>query len=502
MPESFSLNDLFKKADLNTFKSRFNELRDNQEFSSQFSIFDDDSTEVISENIFIAADRDGSGTIDESEIKLIKDRFQDANQDEISINDLKLLYQEAMFKKFAGLSAEQMYDISMSNGNVVESNYINELDSSMVIYEQLIDNRQITSDARIANYQDEIESIIKSALQRKSKDTNEYERLTKDTKKLQVKYNSNQIELQQKQRELEAVKAEVKRLEKEVSDLKSRPKPDSDDKDYQNKIKDNEIGINARVTELAWAQEKIARITGEISSLKSANASLSAEIKKNNSEITKIQKEILKNDKESSDKVKVLKNNIAQEKSSAEKDIKGYQNEIKVIRNAREYAYNRMISNPAESSPLNFINNGENVPSLKDVKYSKANGEKLAQDIRNHAVGFTGYCSRHVSNALARTGLGDERAASAYMMADKLKDNKNFKQVTISSLEELKSLPAGCVIVYDKNSAWDNGFKTGHYNATHGHIEVTLGDGTACSDGITRNIRYSEQMTVFVPVEE
>ena len=127
------------------------------------------------------------------------------------------------------------------------------------------------------------------------------------------------------------------------------------------------------------------------------------------------------------------------------------------------------------------------------ISSTRDNLAKLAQKVRSKVVGFTGYCSRHVSNALEASGLGHERAAAAHMMDTKLEKNKNFKEIKITSQEQLRSLPAGCVVVYEAGAA--------RYSSKYGHIEVTLGNGTAASDGITRNMRYSENMSVFVPVE-
>ena len=82
---------------------------------------------------------------------------------------------------------------------------------------------------------------------------------------------------------------------------------------------------------------------------------------------------------------------------------------------------------------------------------------------------------------------------SAHMMDSELRKNNNFREIKVNSKEELRNLPAGCIVVYEAGAAG--------YNAKHGHIEVTLGNGTAASDGITRNMRYSNQMSVFIPVE-
>ena len=79
-------------------------------------------------------------------------------------------------------------------------------------------------------------------------------------------------------------------------------------------------------------------------------------------------------------------------------------------------------------------------------------------------------------------------------MDTKLENNPNFKEIKVSSVDELKQLPAGCILVYERGAAG--------YSSKYGHIEVTLGDGTAGSDGQTRNLRYTQNMSVFVPVKQ
>ena len=143
---------------------------------------------------------------------------------------------------------------------------------------------------------------------------------------------------------------------------------------------------------------------------------------------------------------------------------------------------------------FNKNNNAVNFNSLqaKGLKYSSAKGQKLAKDIANHSVGFTGSCSRYVREGLQRTRLYNGHKGSAYLMGDILAQNKNFQEVSPSSVN-LKNLPAGCILVYNKGAAG--------YSSQDGHIEVTLGNGTACSDGLTRNIRSTNNMRIFVPTE-
>lgn len=148
----------------------------------------------------------------------------------------------------------------------------------------------------------------------------------------------------------------------------------------------------------------------------------------------------------------------------------------------------------AGSVNFNKNNNAINFNSLsgKGLKYSTEKGQKLARDMASHSVGFTSRCSQYVRQGLQRTNLYNGHTASAYQMAGVLGKNKNFQEISPNSVD-LKNLPAGCILVYDRGAA--------RYNQAHGHIEVTLGDGTACSDGRTYNVRRAQNMRIFIPVE-
>ncbi len=139
---------------------------------------------------------------------------------------------------------------------------------------------------------------------------------------------------------------------------------------------------------------------------------------------------------------------------------------------------------------FNNKNNVNNAPSLSGVTYNKDIAADLADAVKKSARGSsTGYCARSVSNALAKVGVSAERG-DAYEMASNLAKNKNFKEVSISK-NELANLPEGCILVYPKGSAG--------YSSSYGHIEVTLGDGSAASDYVNNNVKYSSDMRVFVP---
>ena len=127
--------------------------------------------------------------------------------------------------------------------------------------------------------------------------------------------------------------------------------------------------------------------------------------------------------------------------------------------------------------------------SLSEVGYSSYKGEMLASAVKRRIKGFNGDCAYNVRLALGACGLGTGARGNGYQYADILSQNKNFKEISTDGLD-LSSLPAGCVLVYGRGTAG--------YSKKYGHVEITLGNGQAASDGLTKNIR--EGARVFVPV--
>ena len=140
-------------------------------------------------------------------------------------------------------------------------------------------------------------------------------------------------------------------------------------------------------------------------------------------------------------------------------------------------------------SLTNFSSTNNNKISFKDADYNKQKGEKLAKTVRRNAVGFQGDCAKYVRIALEQSGLGTGERGDGYEYAGILSRNENFKEISTSGIN-LSNLPAGCVLVYNRG--------TSGYSRQYGHVEITLGNGKAVSDGITNNIRKGAR--VFVPV--
>lgn len=155
------------------------------------------------------------------------------------------------------------------------------------------------------------------------------------------------------------------------------------------------------------------------------------------------------------------------------------------------FAYNSPNALTFKSSNIgdsfSFTNKNKKTFSLSD--YNANAGEKLAQTALKNTKGWTGYCAKHVKTAIQSSGLGEYESGHAYQMTSILRNNENFKEISPSEYN-VKDLPAGCVLVYNKGSQG--------YSNKYGHTEITTGDGRAVSDGITHNLRKPD--AIFMPV--
>ena len=144
------------------------------------------------------------------------------------------------------------------------------------------------------------------------------------------------------------------------------------------------------------------------------------------------------------------------------------------------------------SSPSNnnsLLQNNKSKLTFDDVEYNAQKGNQLATAVRNNTKGFQGDCALYVRLALEKCGLGTGERGDGYEYSRILSRNNNFKEISTAGIN-LSDLPAGCVLVYGKG--------TSGYSSSAGHVEITLGNGQAASDGVTNNIRQGAR--VFVPV--
>lgn len=150
-------------------------------------------------------------------------------------------------------------------------------------------------------------------------------------------------------------------------------------------------------------------------------------------------------------------------------------------------------SKTAKPESLNIDTFTKSDNTKKDVKLSDYNaykGERLARVALDNSSGWTGYCAAYVKSDIQAAGLGGYKYGHAYQMPSILRNNSNFKEISPDGID-VKKLPAGCVLVYDRGAQG--------YSKNYGHTEITTGDGRAVSDGITKNL-HKKPSAIFIPV--
>ena len=141
---------------------------------------------------------------------------------------------------------------------------------------------------------------------------------------------------------------------------------------------------------------------------------------------------------------------------------------------------------PAKVDGPTAANKVDNTPSKSGF------GDKLAKDaerIAKSGVAGSGHnCKRGVRMAMEKSGMKLD-GVSAYMAADQLAKNKNFHEEKGLSRADLKDLPPGATVVWNKAQ--------GH---PHGHISIAMGNGREASDVMRNQItNYPSSYRVFYP---
>jgi hypothetical protein len=145
--------------------------------------------------------------------------------------------------------------------------------------------------------------------------------------------------------------------------------------------------------------------------------------------------------------------------------------------------------------------------TLKDLQktsnwgdYALQKGKSLAEDARRNISGGVGKCYKFVANAIdSRVGrflTGDY----AYQAASQLAKSPHFKEVKVSG-SDLKKLPAGAVVVWDR--APNRADRNRGDGWTAGHISIADGKGNEISDHVAPQMtsHYAGgKARVFLPV--
>lgn len=158
--------------------------------------------------------------------------------------------------------------------------------------------------------------------------------------------------------------------------------------------------------------------------------------------------------------------------------------------------FNSFLVNPWSYMPPRQFNTKTDMAAIKKY-YNPKMSNALANIAYQNAMAKDSRhkCLQGVRESLTQKGLvAGTMGASAYQSADVLARNKNFKEVSVSR-EDLRKLPAGCVVVWNRNYI---GTKS---SDVHGHIAITTGDGGEASDHVSpRLYMLNASYRVFLPV--
>lgn len=109
--------------------------------------------------------------------------------------------------------------------------------------------------------------------------------------------------------------------------------------------------------------------------------------------------------------------------------------------------------------------------SLQMGDFDAGLGSSLASYARTQASGGTGYCYQAVAQDIHGFMPAFLTGMHAYQAADQLAASPRFREVGLSA-QQLPSLPAGAVVVWDKGQS------------ESGHISIADGQGNEISDHI------------------
>ncbi len=124
-------------------------------------------------------------------------------------------------------------------------------------------------------------------------------------------------------------------------------------------------------------------------------------------------------------------------------------------------------------------------------------GQALLQSMRDNPFppgARCGLCFRGVKHHLRQVGV-NLHGGSAFMAADQLARHPRFQEIRVSR-DQLRSLPAGAIVVWDKDPS--NRSRNG--GKEHGHISIADGRGHEFSDKPRNQMtNYGPRFRVFIP---
>ena len=140
------------------------------------------------------------------------------------------------------------------------------------------------------------------------------------------------------------------------------------------------------------------------------------------------------------------------------------------------------------------IDAGKKLADTVEANTNRVINEKTNQFIKGETKSpndSTSNCCRFVKRALEDIALMPYQWVHACEMDARFREDENFREIDLDKVDDPTKLPAGCILIYDKNDG---------YSPLHGHIAVTLGDGRTASDLIENNPK-KKPSAAFYPLK-
>ena len=150
-------------------------------------------------------------------------------------------------------------------------------------------------------------------------------------------------------------------------------------------------------------------------------------------------------------------------------------------------------SSASQTAPVGNSGNAQSSSSALDATSGPVQGSELGKRLAQRAeanakaVNTPGWCLREVGKVLREFDLPIDRHPSAYMALNDFRKSNRFQEIKVSK-EQIKSLPAGAIVIWDKGPG-----------LPHGHISIALGDGREASSTVRNQLTLSTQFWVFLP---
>ena len=258
--------------------------------------------------------------------------------------------------------------------------------------------------------------------------------------------------------------------------------------------------VNNKKAEL---QNLISSTDTEISNLENQLESVKSQLSKLESNANTLKSQLI-NNKKAFDDFNANQAATVKEKYNGYKDMQNAYDDLK-----SDLVYSAQSKVTEALSALSNANlavaNDDATKLAKNYSaddYNSEAGSKICNYVKSHLRGTRGRCLAGVSDAVEAI-YGKRLGVYAYQAADKLAGKEagyedvasHFKEVNIER-SELKNLPPGCIVVWDRNNSSSGA-------AVAGHIAITAGDGVAYSDHLESPMHYlnsSVGYRVFVPI--